>query len=97
MSIFSIYVLGGCISGIIFLLLTNIPSFFEYLCSDIDKTKNEIKNSEDYSDMEMALLNEIDNNSIIDFLNIIIALLSWVGLIFIIMHILSWLLRKCNF
>lgn len=96
MSAFSIYLLGACISGFIFMVLTNINSFYEYMCKSIDESKNDMKNSGEYDITEIALLDSLDNNMIIYFLNAMVAILSWIGLLLILLYVISWIIEKFN-
>lgn len=96
MSAFSIYILGTCISGFIFMLLTNINTFYDYICKSIDDSKKDMKESGKYDITETSLIDNIDNGSIIYFLNIIVALLSWAGLLLSVLYVVSWILEKFN-
>lgn len=92
MNAFSIYILGAAISGLLFALLTQINSFYDYLCDSIDKSKEEMKKKEDYSLQEKALLDGLDYNTIINFLNIVVSVLSYGGILIIIIYVLSWII-----
>ena len=96
MSAFSVYILGACISGFIFMVLININAFYDYICKSIDDSKKDMKESGKYDITETSLIDNIDNESIIYFLNIIVALLSWVGLLVSALYIVSWILEKFN-
>ena len=92
MNLLLIYILGACISGFVFTLLTSIGSFYRFMCNSIDEAKEEIKNSNEYSLQDMAIINNISNGDIITFLNILLTILSWAGLFLIFIYILSWIL-----
>ena len=47
-----------------------------------------------YDITETSLIDNIDNGSIIYFLNIIVALLSWVGILLSVLYVVSWILEK---
>lgn len=74
------------------MLLTYVGSFYRFMCNSIDEAKDEMKNSNEYSLQDMAIINNISNDGIITFLNILIVLLSWVGLFLIFIYIVSWIL-----
>jgi len=86
-----VYLLGACISGFIFMLCLSIDSFKKYLNNSINEAKNEMKKDEQYSLQEITLIEHMSNDSVINILNILVVLFSWVGLIFILFHILGWM------
>lgn len=94
MSPFTIYLLGACLSGLIFLLLTCIKSFYGFLSNSIDNAKQEMKNEGKLSDMERTLLDGIPNESTIDFLNGIVIVLSWLGLVLTIVYVATWIFNN---
>ena len=94
MSWFSIYIFGACISGFIFLLLTYIDSFYDYLNDSIYESIEEIKKSDKYSQEEKILLDQIDFETVIKFLNIVICILSWGGILIDIIYVLAWIIES---
>lgn len=94
MSIFSTYILGVVITGSLFFALLYIKSFEIYMFNDIDKAKNEYKNSDKCGDAERILIDALDNNSIINFLVIAYSILSWIGFFLLLLNIITWLFTK---
>jgi len=88
------YILGACVSGLLFLLLTFSSSFYEFLIDNVENAKNEIKSSEKYNTVEKTLLDGVDNNSVINCLNWTIAILSWIGLLLVLYYIIAYLFNK---
>lgn len=96
MSAFSIYLLGAFVTGFLFLLLLYINSFESYMLKGIDKAKADFKNSDNCSDSERILVDGLDNNTVINFLIFLYTILSWVGLIFLIVEIIVWIFDLKN-
>ena len=85
------YLAGACLAGFIFeICYVYIDSFYKLLVRKIDNAKDELRKTDDLSDEYRILLDDIDNDTIIKSLEVIILLLSWVGLIIDIIYILSW-------
>ena len=94
MNIFVIYLLGCCLTGFIFSVCMYSNAFIVYLNNMINKAKSEIKNQNKYSLQEITLLDNIDNNYLINSYKIISILLSWIGLILVIIDILQCIFKK---
>ena len=76
------YLAGSCLAGFIFeICYVYINSFYKLLVREIDNAKDELRKTGNLSDEYRVLLESIDNDSIIKSLEVIILLLSWVGLI----------------
>ena len=85
------YLAGACLAGFIFAICyVYIDSFYKLLVRKIDNAKDELRKTDDLSDEYRILLDDIDNDTIIKSLEVIILLLSWVGLIIDIIYILAW-------
>lgn len=85
------YLAGACLAGFIFeICYVYIDSFYKLLVRKIDNAKDELRKTDDLSDEYRILLDDIDNDTIIKSLEVIILLLSWVGLIIDIIYILAW-------
>ena len=93
MNPFMIYLVGACFTGFLFVIFMCIPSFEKYMNDSIDNAKKEIKKNNDYSLQEITLIENIKNESIINTFNVITVLFSWVGLLFVIFYILSWIIE----
>ena len=86
------YLAGACLAGFIFeICYVYIDSFYKLLVREIDNAKDELRKTGDLTDEYRVLLDSIDNDSIIKSLEVIILLLSWVGLIIDIVYILNWI------
>lgn len=86
------YLAGACLAGFIFeICYVYIDSFYKLLVREIDNAKDELRKTGNLSDEYRVLLESIDNDSIIKSLEVIILLLSWVGLIIDIVYILNWI------
>ncbi len=85
------YLLGACLAGFIFEICIYIDSFYKLLVSEIDNAKDELIKTDNLSDEYRVLLDSIDNDVIIKSLEIVILLLSWIGLIIDIIYILNWI------
>ena len=84
------YLAGACLAGFIFeICYVYIDSFYKLLVREIDNAKDELRKTGNLSDEYRVLLESIDNDSIIKSLEVIILLLSWVGLIIDIVYILN--------
>jgi hypothetical protein len=85
------YLAGACLAGFIFeICYVYIDSFYKLLVRKIDNAKDELRKTDDLSDEYRILLDDIDNDTIIKSLEVIILLLSWIGLIVDIIYILAW-------
>jgi hypothetical protein len=85
------YLAGACLAGFIFeICYVYIDSFYKLLVRKIDNAKDELRKTDDLSDEYRILLDDIDNETIIKSLEVIILLLSWIGLIVDIIYILAW-------
>ncbi len=86
------YLAGACLAGFIFkICYVCIDSFYKFLIREIDNTKDELRKTRNLSDEYRVLLDSIDNDTVIKSLEIIILLLSWIGLIIDIIYILTWI------
>lgn len=86
------YLAGSCLAGFIFeICYVYIDSFYKLLVSEIDNAKDELRKTDNLSDEYRVLLESIDNDVIIKSLEIVILLLSWIGLIIDIIYILNWI------
>lgn len=85
------YLAGACLAGFIFEICIYIDSFYKLLVSEIDNAKDELRKTDNLSNEYRVLLDSIDNDAIIKSLEIIILLLSWIGLIIDIVYILNWI------
>jgi hypothetical protein len=85
------YLTGACLAGFIFeICYVYIDSFYKFLIREIDNAKDELRKTSNLSDEYRILLDSIDNDAIIKSLEVIILLLSWIGLIIDIIYILAW-------
>lgn len=85
------YLAGACLAGFIFeICYLYIDSFYKLLVRKIDNAKDELRKTDDLSDEYRILLDDIDNDTIIKSLEVIILILSWIGLIIDIIYILAW-------
>ena len=85
------YLAGACLAGFIFeICYVYIDSFYKLLVRKIDNAKDELRKTDDLSDEYRILLDDIDNDTIIKSLEVIILILSWIGLIIDIIYILAW-------
>ena len=92
MNWFLVYLAGACLSGFIFeICYVYIDSFYKLLVREINNAKDELRKTGDLSDEYHILLDSIDNNAIIKSLEVIILLLSWIGLIIDIIYIITWI------
>ena len=86
------YLTGACLAGFIFeICYVYIDSFYKLLVREIDNAKDELRKTGTLSDEYRILLDSIDNDNIIKSLEVVILLLSWVGLIIDIIYILTWI------
>ena len=86
------YLIGACLAGFIFeICYVYIDSFYKLLVREIDNAKDELRKTNNLSDEYRILLDSIDNDAIIKSLEVIIILLSWIGLIIDIIYILTWI------
>lgn len=86
------YLAGTCLAGFIFeICYVYITSFYKFLVREIDNAKDELRKTGNLSDEYRVLLDSIDNDTVIKSLEIIILLLSWIGLFIDIIYILAWL------
>lgn len=86
------YLTGACLAGFIFeICYVYIDSFYKFLIREIDNAKDELRKTSNLSDEYRILLDSIDNDAIIKSLEVMILLLSWVGLIIDIIYILTWI------
>ena len=86
------YLIGACLAGFIFeICYVYIDSFYKLLVREIDNAKDELRKKGNLSDEYRILLDSIDNDAVIKSLEVIILLLSWVGLIIDIIYILTWI------
>ena len=86
------YLAGACLAGFIFeICYVYIDSFYKLLIREIDNAKGELRKTGDLSDEYRILLDSIDNDAIIKSLEVIILLLSWIGLIIDIIYIITWI------
>lgn len=84
------YLAGAWLAGFIFeICYVYVDSFYKLLVREIDNAKDELRKTSDLSDEDRVLLDNIDNDTIIKTLEVIISLLSWVGLIGLIIDILT--------
>lgn len=86
------YLAGACLAGFIFeICYAYIDSFYKFLIREIDNAKGELRKTDNLSDEYRVLLDSIDNDAIIKSLEVIILLLSWIGLIIDVIYILTWI------
>jgi len=94
MSAFMWYILGAVLTGFIFTVLTqHVDSFYSLLCNNIDKSKNDLKNSGKLKDDERILLDGLSTDSIINYMSWFLTIISWFGLLFVIFYILLWIIN----
>ena len=85
------YLTGACLAGFIFeICYVYIDSFYMLLVREINNAKDEVRKTDNLSDEYRVLLDNIDNDVIIKSLEVVIFLLSWIGLIIDIIYILTW-------
>lgn len=94
MSLFISYILGACIAGLLFSILTYNSSFYEFICKAINDAKNEMIQSDKYSEQEKVSIKYIDTNVLVNALNTTCVLFSWVGVVCMVIFVFSWILEK---
>lgn len=91
------YLAGACLAGFIFeICYVYVDSFYELIVREINNAKDELRKTGDLTDEYRVLLDSIDNDSIIKSLEVVILLLSWIGLIIVLIYILTWIFNKNN-